>query len=172
MKILYGVVGEGMGHATRSRVILDHLTAAGHDIHVVVSGRAHDYLKARFTGVHKIWGFTIAYEDGGVGKLNTVLQNLKGAISGWPQNIRQYFELGGFKPDVVISDFESFSYLYAKNNFLPVISIDNMQVLSRCTQPDDVIAGHLPEFLLAKGIASAGPLPPATMTLHCGRDGD
>jgi len=25
MRILYGVVGEGMGHAMRSRVILDHL---------------------------------------------------------------------------------------------------------------------------------------------------
>ena len=25
MKILYGVTGEGMGHATRSKVILSHL---------------------------------------------------------------------------------------------------------------------------------------------------
>jgi hypothetical protein len=25
MKILYGIVGEGMGHATRSKVILDEL---------------------------------------------------------------------------------------------------------------------------------------------------
>ena len=29
MKILYGVVGEGMGHAMRSRVILEHLRRAG-----------------------------------------------------------------------------------------------------------------------------------------------
>ncbi len=27
MKILYGVVGEGRDHATRSRVLLDHLQA-------------------------------------------------------------------------------------------------------------------------------------------------
>jgi uncharacterized protein (TIGR00661 family) len=38
MKILYGVVGEGMGHAMRSRVVLDHLTQQ-HDVQVVVSGR-------------------------------------------------------------------------------------------------------------------------------------
>jgi uncharacterized protein (TIGR00661 family) len=56
---------------------------------------------------------------------------------------------------VVVTDFESWSYLYAQAHNLPVISIDNMQVLSRCTQPDDVIAGHLPEFLLAKGIVRA-----------------
>lgn len=42
MRILYGVAGEGMGHATRSRVVIDHLTRH-HEVEVVVSGRAHDY---------------------------------------------------------------------------------------------------------------------------------
>ncbi|HZY04720.1 MAG TPA: glycosyltransferase family protein, partial [Anaeromyxobacteraceae bacterium] len=42
MRILYGVVGEGMGHALRSRVVLDELTRE-HQVQVVVSGRAHDY---------------------------------------------------------------------------------------------------------------------------------
>ena len=58
MKILYGVVGEGMGHAMRSRVVLDHLTKR-HDVQVVVSGRAYDYLKQRASehlAVRKIWG--------------------------------------------------------------------------------------------------------------------
>ena len=32
MKILYGVVGEGMGHAMRSRVILEHLVKMPEDI--------------------------------------------------------------------------------------------------------------------------------------------
>ena len=41
MRILYGVVGEGMGHAIRSRVVLDELVQR-HDVQVVVSGRAHD----------------------------------------------------------------------------------------------------------------------------------
>ena len=40
MRILYGVVGEGMGHATRSAVVLSHLIARGHELRVVVSGRA------------------------------------------------------------------------------------------------------------------------------------
>jgi len=39
MRILYGVVGEGMGHAMRSRVILDELVKE-HQVQVVVSGRA------------------------------------------------------------------------------------------------------------------------------------
>src|SRR5262249_5645920 len=57
MRILYGVVGEGMGHAIRSRVILDELVQR-HDVQVVVSGRAHDYLAKRANDhlqVKKIW---------------------------------------------------------------------------------------------------------------------
>ena len=38
MRILYGVNGEGMGHATRSRVVIDSLLES-HDVRVVVLGR-------------------------------------------------------------------------------------------------------------------------------------
>lgn len=155
MRILYGVVGEGMGHATRSRVVLEHLTKH-HDVHIVVSGRARDYLAKRFENVHNIWGFTIQYEGNSVKKWQTVLQNLKGAVTGWPQNVREYFDLADkFQPDVVISDFESFSYMYARNHFLPVISIDNMQVINRCKHDDALLAGHEEQFQLTKGIVKS-----------------
>lgn len=142
MKILYGVVGEGMGHATRSRVILDHLVKS-HDVHIVVSGRARDYLAKHFENVHNIWGFTIQYEGNSVKKWQTVLQNLKGAVTGWPQNVKKYFELvETFSPDVVVSDFESFSYLFARNHFLPCISVDNMQIVNRCKHEPELVAGY------------------------------
>ncbi len=155
MKILYGVVGEGMGHATRSRVLLDHLTKK-HDVHIVVSGRARDYLAKQFENVHNIWGFTIQYEGNSVKKWQTVLQNLKGAVTGWPQNVKKYFELvETFSPDVVISDFESFSYLFAKNHFIPVISVDNMQIINRCTHEPSMLAGYEESFEMTKGIVKA-----------------
>src|SRR5512135_290200 len=102
-RILYGVVGEGMGHAIRSRVVIDHL-ARSHDVQVVVSGRAHDYLKARESdhlGVSRIWGLTIVYEDNAVRNFQTVFRNLRGAVTGgWPQNVRTYFDLAErFRPD-------------------------------------------------------------------------
>jgi len=65
MKILYGVVGEGMGHATRSRVILDHLSP-DHEIMIVASGKAEDYLKRHFPDVVEIEGLRISYEKGAV----------------------------------------------------------------------------------------------------------
>jgi uncharacterized protein (TIGR00661 family) len=155
MKILYGVVGEGMGHATRSRVVLEHLTKL-HDVHIVVSGRARDYLAKRFENVHNIWGFTISYEGNSVSKWQTVLQNLKGAVTGWPQNVKTYFDLvDRFEPDVVISDFESFSYLYGKNHRLPVISVDNMQIINRCVHEPELLAGFEDSFELTRGIVKA-----------------
>lgn len=152
MRILYGVVGEGMGHATRSRVVLDHLTQS-HDVHIVVSGRARDYLAKRFGNVHNIWGLTIQYEGNSVKKWQTVLQNLKGAVTGWPQNVRTYFELvEKFEPEVVISDFESFSYLFGRNHRLPVISIDNMQIINRCEHDPALLEGYENSFELSRGI--------------------
>ena len=156
MRILYGVVGEGMGHAIRSRVILDELVKR-HDVQVVVSGRAHDYL-ARRAGEHlavkKIWGFTIVTEDNEVSNFKTLLENLKGAVTGgWPRNVRAYFDIANeFKPDVVISDFESWSYLYGVNHMLPVISVDNMQIINRCKHDPRLLEGHQADFQIAKGL--------------------
>jgi uncharacterized protein (TIGR00661 family) len=155
MRILYGVVGEGMGHATRSSVLLEHLTEQ-HEVHVVVSGRARDYLSQRFENVHKIWGLTIQYEGNSVRKLGTLLENVKGAIKGFPENIRAYFDLvDEFKPEVVVSDFESFSYLYATNHLLPVISVDNMQIINRAKHEPELLAGHAAEFQLTRNIVKA-----------------
>ncbi|CAF1380921.1 unnamed protein product [Didymodactylos carnosus] len=48
MRILYGVVGEGMGHATRSKVILEMLMKEQHHVKVVVSNRAYKFLDGSF----------------------------------------------------------------------------------------------------------------------------
>ncbi|HVZ73018.1 MAG TPA: MJ1255/VC2487 family glycosyltransferase [Polyangia bacterium] len=159
MKILYGVVGEGMGHAMRSRVVLDHLLARGHDVQVVVSGRAYDYLQKRANehlAVRKIWGYTLVYEDNEVRKWATLRQNLEGAATGWPENIRAYVEIADkFAPDVVISDFETWSYLFAKRHRLPVISVDNMQIINRCAHAPELLAGVERDYRLTNAIVRA-----------------
>jgi len=159
MRILYGVVGEGMGHAIRSRVVLDELVKR-HDVQVVVSGRAHDYLAQRageHLRVRKIWGFTIVTEDNEVRSFRTLLQNVRGAVTGgWPRNVRAYFDLAQeFQPEVVISDFESWSYLFAVNHRLPVISIDNMQIVNRCRHAPEILRGHEADFQIARGVVKA-----------------
>jgi uncharacterized protein (TIGR00661 family) len=158
-RILYGVAGEGMGHAMRSRVIIEHL-AERHDVQVVVSGRAHDYLKARERdrlGVKRIWGLSILYEDNAVLGLRTALYNLTGAaFGGWPRNVRAYLELvERFRPDVVISDFESWSHLFAKTRGLPVFSVDNNQIVNRCEHPPEILAGARAAWFAGRSVVRA-----------------
>ena len=64
MRILYGVVGEGMGHATRSKVVIEHLVSRGHKVKIVVLGRAYQFLKRHFDDVVEIRGLTIKYASG------------------------------------------------------------------------------------------------------------
>ncbi|HTN84050.1 MAG TPA: glycosyltransferase family protein, partial [Sorangium sp.] len=72
MKILYGVVGEGMGHAMRSRVVIEHLLAQGHELEIMASGRATDFLSKRFAGVNRIHGLHMIYEENRVRRGKTL----------------------------------------------------------------------------------------------------
>ncbi|MBI4820969.1 MAG: teichoic acid biosynthesis protein [Deltaproteobacteria bacterium] len=156
LRVLYGVVGEGMGHAMRSAVVLQHLTAQGHDVRIVGSGRAATYLATRYPDrVTEITGLTMVYEHNTVRKLKTALKNL-GAARGLPENFRAYLEMSlEAPPDAVVSDFESFTYLYARSRGIPIISVDNMQIIDRCAHPSDVLSGERTAFLLAKSIVKA-----------------
>ena len=151
MKILYGVVGEGMGHAMRSRVILEHLVAQDHDVEIMASGRAVDFLAKRFEGVNKIHGLHMIYEENRVRPAKTLWSNVVTGAVGVPKNIAAYFDLiTSFRPQAVISDFESWTYLYAKTHRLPILSVDNMQVINRTKLPEEITEGHKTEFQLTK----------------------
>lgn len=150
MKILYGVVGEGMGHAMRSRVVLEHLLSRGHEIEIMASSRAADFLAARFQGVRRIHGFHIVYDENRMKLAATVRSNLRSTATNLPANVSAYFKLvEQFDPAVVISDFESWTYVYGKLHDLPVISVDNNQMLNRCHHPPQVIRPIL-DFRLAR----------------------
>ncbi len=167
MRILYGVVGEGMGHATRSRVILEHLVRRGHQIKVVVSGRAHRFLTERLAHhesvtIEEIHGLSLTYVGNRVDKSESLKKNIKAAAKGIRKNINVYRKVAeaGFEPELVISDFESWAAVYALNHFLPVISIDNMQVINRCKHPADVIGKKSQAYRIAK-VAVKSKLPGA-----------
>ena len=157
MKILYGVPGEGLGHATRSKVVIGHLLAQGHEVRVVSSSRAYTMLTAAFPGrVYEIRGFHLAYNGLAVSKLRTAMLTLRTAPEDLRVNFARYRELlGDFEPEVVVSDFESFSYLFAKLRQLPIVSIDNMQVISRTKLNVAVPKAERENYQLAKNIVRA-----------------
>lgn len=157
MRILYGVVGEGMGHATRSRVVIEHLLAEGHELKVVVSGRAHRFLSERLAhhpklNVQEIHGLTLSYFGNSLDRSKSLFENLRKAPKGIKKNIAVYREVAesGFEPELVISDFESWAALYGLNHRVPVVSIDNMQVINRCRHDDAVTSGKGFDFDLAR----------------------
>jgi uncharacterized protein (TIGR00661 family) len=156
VKILYGVVGEGMGHAMRSRVVLDHLVRQGHEVVIMASGRAVDYLAKRFEGVNRIHGLHMIYEDNRVRLGKTVWSNVLSGAGGLPKNVAAYFELiGDFRPEVAISDFESWTYLYGKTHRLPTLSIDNMQIINRCWHDRDIVGDDPRDFQLARAFVKS-----------------
>ncbi len=159
MRILYGVVGEGMGHAMRSRVVLERLLALGHEVEIIASGRAADFLAKRFgekSEVKRIHGLHIVYDDNEVQRARTLFENVLAGSLAIPSQIARYFELvQDFEPECVVSDFESWTYFYGKAHRLPVLSIDNMQILNRCAIPDDVIEGHRADFEISKALVKS-----------------
>ncbi|HJZ85458.1 MAG TPA: MJ1255/VC2487 family glycosyltransferase [Polyangia bacterium] len=157
MKILYGVPGEGMGHATRSRVILDHLATRRHQVKIVVSGRAHGYLKKLFPDVEEIRGLHLAYGGNTLDRSRTVYEFFRDAPDDLADNIEKYFQIArSYRPDCVISDFESFAYLYGRRHRIPILSIDNMQIINRCQIPDDLVpARERANFRMTRGVVKA-----------------
>jgi uncharacterized protein (TIGR00661 family) len=153
VRILYGVAGEGMGHATRSHAFLADLVG-DHDVLVVASGRAHDYLAQHFPEVREILGFSLAYEDNAIRRWETVAQNLRGAVSGWPAQVRSFYQVArDFEPDVVVSDFEAFVLTVARRERVPAISVDNIMMLDRCRHDEGIVGGDTLDFELARQIA-------------------
>ena len=113
--MLYGVNGEGMGHATRSQVVIESLLTAEHDVRVVASQAAFRYLKDRLPFVDEIFGPSFAMEEGEIRRWATVRQNLKLAPRSCPTPSRTGSRVvDEWQPDVVITDFEPLAGIYAR----------------------------------------------------------
>ena len=125
-RILYGLCGVGIGHAVRGKVIIDHLKRK-HEVMVICSSRPYDYLKNKFNKVHKIEGFELIFRNNSIADYLTILKNLKKIYRLNLEKLDKIME--EFKPNLVISDWETFSSIYAKKNDIPLIIIDNQHFL-------------------------------------------
>jgi uncharacterized protein (TIGR00661 family) len=106
--------------------------------------------------VHRIHGMHINYRDNRVQRGSTLWTNLVQGGLALPRQLAAYFELlAEFRADLVISDFDSWTYLYARMRRLPIVSIDNMQVINRCTIEPDVIGDRRAEFELTRAFVKS-----------------
>jgi uncharacterized protein (TIGR00661 family) len=67
--------------------------------------------------------------------------------------LKQYFNtIKDFDADIVISDFESFSFLYAHVHNKPLISIDNMQIINRTILGIEIPKSETKNHTIAKAV--------------------
>jgi uncharacterized protein (TIGR00661 family) len=156
MRILSGVTGEGMGHATRSKVVCEHLVSRGHEVKIVVSGRAHAFLSRSFPDVVEIKGLSIRYVDNAIDRDASIARNVLAAPQMLYANASRYFEdVVHFEPDMVMSDFDSFAWFFAKRHGLPIVSIDNQQVIARCKHDDAIKERVKVEYQITRAFVKA-----------------
>jgi uncharacterized protein (TIGR00661 family) len=153
VRILYGVNGEGMGHATRSQVVIESLLAAGHDVHVVASQAAYRYLSPLLPKVDEILGPKFVLEDGQVRQLATVELNVRTLVAGAPRQLQGWLgRMREWRPEVAVTDFEPFTAMYARASRTPMLAVDNINMLDRCRHDDAIVAGSKESFMLARSV--------------------
>lgn len=140
MRVLYGIAGEGMGHAIRSRVLIEHLLRQRHRVRIAASGSSVlAYLRESLgaqegVDIIPIRGLTLSYRDNRVLVGATLLRNFIGLPGTLLHNARAIYQTlrDGFRPDVVVSDFETWSCFVGHILGAPIIGIDNNHALDRC----------------------------------------
>lgn len=144
MRIAYGVMGYGRGHASRAQAVLPALSKK-HEITVFAARDAHAALAPHFPtveipaigyvygdrGRHSFWR-TVGGNLGGVGDLLWHGAGLRA--------VEQEFRERGI--EMVISDSEAWTHRAARNLGLPRISFDHVGVIAWCRRhcPPDLAA--------------------------------
>ncbi|MBQ2962634.1 MJ1255/VC2487 family glycosyltransferase [Methanobrevibacter sp.] len=157
-RIFYSICGEGMGHAIRSSVILEHLIEK-YDVYIFSSERAYEFLSKKFDNVYEIGGFNTVYENNVVRTKKTFFKALKAN----PTNLKEgynvlYKECKKVRPNIIISDFENYSSMLSKLMNIPLISLDNIHMLTQCEY--DYPPHHRADMLTAKAVTKSYILRP------------
>ena len=168
MRVLYGVNGEGMGHATRSQVVIESLLEL-HEVRVVASGAAFDYLSGVLTEVEQIQGAKFVMEDGEIRRWATVRQNVSEIGSAAPSSIRRWIVMTReWRPDVVVTDFEPLSAISiaraASTPFAPAIQ----QAIGAAIRSDEcaAIAASFRSLPICSSSGGSAPTAPANDVIH------
>ncbi len=139
-RICYGVAGEGRGHATRVRTMVEMLRRE-HAVTIFASHDAFDLLHAAYHGteveVLRIPGLRHGYGRGGR------LSHAFTAVTALPFLLRLGTVLGWVteavalrRPDLVITDFEPLLPRAARRLQVPFISLDHQRFLVECDLSD------------------------------------
>ncbi|MFH1316285.1 MAG: MJ1255/VC2487 family glycosyltransferase [Candidatus Woesearchaeota archaeon] len=132
-KILYGIQAEGMGHTTRSKPIIDELSK-DNDIILIGSDNVCNYYqnhKDKIKRLEWVANLKIFYYNNKVSVLGTVIKNLIEVPLHLFSIVKIFILILKERPDMVITDFEYVSCYLGTLLRIPVISVDNEQIISK-----------------------------------------
>ncbi len=130
-RIIYGVQGEGRGHSSRSKIIIEHLLDQGHEVRILTSQKGYAYLSQFYDDVTAIMGLKFVFDGDQLDVLKTLQKNLQDGSTDAGKTLKALFSgIKSFDPHLAITDFEPF-VPYAKTLYnLPFISINHQHVIS------------------------------------------
>jgi uncharacterized protein (TIGR00661 family) len=113
-------------------------------------------LRKSFPDVVKIQGLTITYRQGAMAREVSLLRNVLLSPSMMLQNATAYIEdVRHFDPKVVISDFDSYAFFFAKRFGLPLVSIDNQQIIHKCKHTKAITKGIKADYRATRAFVKA-----------------
>jgi uncharacterized protein (TIGR00661 family) len=137
--IFYSVSGEGMGHATRSQVIIEHLISKGNKVAIFSYDRAYKYLKEIFSGnknvleVVEITGINYIYEKNEFMIGKTIARESRKTRAFVFANSSIYVDrILKYSPVIMITDFEPMAAFTARLLKIPLLCIDNINLITKC----------------------------------------
>jgi|GEM_PF-2685404 len=125
-RILFSVYGYGLGHATRCHAIINLLKKRRVSMRLTASDNAYDYFKSKGYTPKRIRSVAIGSTNTSFSWLNTLFANID-----LPFNlINDYYAFkkicSNYSPNVVVSDTEPISLVYASVNRVPSVFISNI----------------------------------------------
>lgn len=132
-KIFISLSGEGRGHATRVRALVEALSAA-HQVRIFAPGDARAFLAPLYAGtevrVDPLPGLCFAYDDRHRLRYSATLRRLLSYLRQLPATLdRLTTELRREQPDLVITDFEPALPRAARRCGVPFVSLNHQHFL-------------------------------------------
>jgi uncharacterized protein (TIGR00661 family) len=135
-RIFWGVMGEGLGHVTRTLAVLEHLPEC--EVHLFTSGKALTYLeRLKYPHRHVLEGLMFRYRGARVAQAASLRGAIRFFLHSRARNVRQILAAADrLQPELFVTDFEPSLPVAAQRAGGPLISVDNQHRFSHCSIRD------------------------------------
>ena len=129
-RIIYALSGQGRGHSSRGMAITHGLRARGHEVRFCGGGAARDILGSQGEEVLTVPQLQQIVRDNTIQAASTILANWP-SIRNLGQIVRRLAKaIEAWRAELIITDFEAFSWRAAELLQIPVISFNHQQVVT------------------------------------------